>query len=106
MNFWNRFFKKKNKQDIIKNIKIGDFVFVEFYKPDEIGFVTPKCITYTRFNDFELKECKVHGTVIRKYREPSLNQNILIIGTIIPENQLERKYTFLEQEIKNIRKAK
>lgn len=111
MGLFNKLFKKKKKKktikELVKELIVGDIVQVEFKTPDEIGIVNGSETVLVRINQKEMEAKKITGTIstIRDLGSP-VKTKIIEISTYSSPSMpgKERRITFLEDEIKSLRK--
>lgn len=110
MQFLKRLFGRKVKTvpDVIKELVVGDQVFLEYRHPRDVGILDGNGLAFTRLNGPELENRRIRGTIshVRKEGSP-LNTLIIEIATYdspAMPGQL-RKFLFLPDEIKEIRKV-
>lgn len=100
--------KIKTVPDVIKDLVVGDQVFLEYHHPKDAGIISGNELAFTRLNGSELENRRIRGTIshIRNEGNP-LNTLIIEIATYdspAMPGQL-RKFLFLSDEIKEIRKV-
>lgn len=111
MGFWNNLFgkkkpPKKTTKEILAELIAGDLVFVRFKSPHQIGIVSGQELAFTRLNPQEIDARQVQGSVSRVWKDTDLRVMFLEVATYSSPampGQL-RKFTFLEDEIEEVRK--
>lgn len=100
--------KSKSKLGELDKLCSGDFVFVKFKSPNEIGLVsTSHNLTLMRLNPEEAALREIKGVVTyNNISPPPLKTRVIEVVTYSSPSMpgLERKMTFLEDEIEEIRK--
>lgn len=92
-------------RDVLLGLNEGDYVHLYFKKPNEIGIMDPTSLSCIRFNPDEMNREFVKGIVNRVWKEKSFSNSVFIEMTdVIQKGQATRKYLFLEQEIKKVKK--
>jgi hypothetical protein len=109
MGFLQKLFGRKTKtiKEIIEELSVGDLVLVEYKHPKEIGIVDGNNLTHTRLNLAEVEKRKIKGTItaLRKESRPLRSTLIEVASydSAAMPGQL-RKFLFLDDEIKEIRR--
>lgn len=108
MGFWKKIFKTKNKpvDEVLLTINCGDFIIIEFKTSKDIGIVSGQDLAMGRLNPKEAQERKIKGSVVRKWKDPGMKTTLIEVITYTSPDMLgvQRKITFLEDEIASIRK--
>ena len=106
-----RIFKLKSKQEFknsnLSDIFPGDLVWIKYKSPYEIGIHAAQGLTLMRLNPEEAKNREISGVVsYNNVTNPPLKTRIIEIVTYSSPSMpgRERKITFLEDEIIQIRK--
>ena len=102
---WLPFRKNKSQKFLeVKEAQPGQIVEIRFHDPRKLGMHDPLGLSCTRFNDDELENRLIQGTVEHVDNwEGSPNFGWFISVTSIKGAGQQRKYLFLEHEIDTIR---
>jgi hypothetical protein len=98
----------KNNNTVLKELKLGDLVYLKFKTPNEIGIISGQNLIFTRLNREEIDKRDLEGSV-SFIQQPSemLKSYVIEIATYGSPTMpgILRKMTFLEDEIETIRKV-
>lgn len=110
MKFLSRFFRKKEKKstkEILKDLVPGDMVFIKFKPPSDIGIVSNHNLSLSRLNPKESSKGEIAGSIsFNKIMDAPLSTRVIEVVTLSSPDMpgQTRRITFLEDEIKTIRK--
>jgi hypothetical protein len=98
---------KKTNNTILKELKLGDLVYLKFKTPDEIGIISGQNLIFTRLNREEIDKRDLEGSIsFIQHPGETLKSHIVEVATYGSPTMpgILRKMTFLEDEIEIIKK--